>query len=144
MTKYLEPSFSVAVGGSDNWDRIFGERQKNHGKRWVYTQNGRPLPEPIEVTQDYEPPADATVPLVTDRYLEGERTPDGVDISSRRKRDEYMRREGVTHANDYRQQLAKAKEKRAEFFRGNTGQTDEIAETVGRKAYQLQTQRKKR
>ena len=93
---------------------------------------------------DYEPPHDARAPLFTDRYLEGERAPDGTDISTRRRRDEYMKREGLAMASDYRNHLREAKERRAEFFRGNTGQTKQITETVGRLAHQLKTQRGKR
>lgn len=113
-------------------------------KRWVYTRGGIPLPEPIEITDDYvEVDPKARPPMFTDRYLEGTVATDGTDIGSRRKRDEYLKRNGLAHADDFRKTWEKATRKRAEEFQGNYDHS-EAAEQVARTAYELRTQRKKR
>jgi hypothetical protein len=38
---------------------------------------------------------------MVDRFMEGSVATDGTDIGSRRKREEYKRREGVTDKSDY-------------------------------------------
>jgi ribosomal protein L37AE/L43A len=46
--------------------------------------------------------ADAkAAPIMVDRFMEGSVATDGTDIGSRRKREEYKRREGVTDKSDY-------------------------------------------
>lgn len=40
-------------------------------------------------------------PIMCDRFMEGSFATDGADIGSRRKREEYKHREGVTDASDY-------------------------------------------
>jgi hypothetical protein len=40
-------------------------------------------------------------PIMVDRFMEGSVATDGTDIGSRRKREEYKRREGVTDKSDY-------------------------------------------
>lgn len=91
-----------------------------------------------EVASDYEP-HDATQPVYTDRYMEGVRTIDGVDISSRRKRRDYMRAAGVTDAADFKDTWAqKAKEREAAFKPGNK----ERREAIARAMYQRSTGRR--
>lgn len=41
------------------------------------------------------------VPVVTDLYMDGQVTTDGIDIGSRRKRQRYMRETGSRDATDY-------------------------------------------
>lgn len=83
--------------------------------------------------------------IITYSHLDGLRATDGTDISSRAKRDEYMRLNGLAHAEDYsREAWPKAQEARAKFFAGeDPAIRREVAETVGRAAYQLQTQRRR-
>lgn len=47
------------------------------------------------------PPEPTHVPIVTDRFMEGDVTVDGQDIGSRRKRKDYMNRNGYADANDF-------------------------------------------
>lgn len=74
----------------------------------------------VEVTQDYEPPpAHAGAYIVGDRHYDGLRSPiDGADISTRAKHKEYMRANGLVTADDFKNEWAKAAEKRAEVFQG--------------------------
>ena len=83
--------------------------------------------------------------IITYSHLEGLRATDGTDISTRAKRDEYMRLNGLAHADDYREAWPAADERRRRFFAGDDPKIhQEITETVGRAAYQLQTQRRNR
>ena len=106
-------------------------------RRFLYTDGGRPLDEPVEVTPDYER-YDAKQPVFTDRHHEGQRAPDGTDIGSRRKRAEYMRLNGLADADDFKGSWVKARQERDNFFTGKGGASREIRETVGRAAYELQ------
>lgn len=104
-------------------------------KRWVYTQGGQPLPEPIEVSEDYVAPVDGRMPLFTDRYMEGAHAVDGTDIGSRRKRAEYMKANQLADANDFTNHWAKASEQREEARRGSSRNRAEIREDIARALY---------
>jgi len=70
-----------------------------------------------------------------DRGYEGLRTTDGVDISSRSKHREYMRRHGLTTADDYKDTWAKAEAAREIYRQGKGGGAvtrNDIAETIAR------------
>lgn len=87
-------------------------------RRWAYTMGGEPLPEPVEVTEDYVG-GDGRMPLFTDRYMEGVTSPvDGSDIGSRAKRREHMKLHGLVDADDYKQEWAAKREKREAFLQG--------------------------
>lgn len=82
--------------------------------------------------------------IVTYSHLEGLRATDGTPIDTRARRDEYMRLNGLAHADDYREAMPKAREARERFFRGeDPAIRREVAETVGRAAHELQTQRRR-
>lgn len=88
-------------------------------RRWLYTLGGVKLPEPVEVSDDWRPPAEGRAP-VTDLYMDGVRATDGTDIGSRKKRREFMNVRGLADADDFKGEWAKAAEKRAAFFQGNS------------------------
>jgi hypothetical protein len=73
-----------------------------------------------EVTADYEPDAARTdAALWGDRHYDGQRTTDGVDISSRTKHREYMKRNNLTTVDDYGAgHWQKAAEQRERIARG--------------------------
>ena len=54
-----------------------------------------------ECDLDAVPEAPTHVPIVSDLYMDGHVTVDGVDIGSRRKRQDYMRRTGSLDASDF-------------------------------------------
>lgn len=86
-------------------------------KRYAYTMGGVPLAEPVEVSDDYRGDGER-MPLFTDRYMEGVRSPvDGSDIGSRAKRREHMRAHGLVDADDFKQTWEKQRTARAEFRR---------------------------
>lgn len=85
-------------------------------RRWVYTQGGRPLPEPIEVTADWSDAPQVHAP-VTDLYMDGARATDGTDIGSRAKRRAYMKANNLADSDDFKEAWAKAAKEREEAFR---------------------------
>jgi len=58
------------------------------------------------------------VAIVGDRYYDGLRTSDGIDISSRVKHKAYMKRTGLTTADDFKETWRKAEEQRINEKRG--------------------------
>lgn len=79
-------------------ERIFGKDRKPVRGTWVVDRaTGKLVP-----IEEYVPPSTAlNAPVMVDRFMEGAQATDGTDIGSRRKRDEYKRREGVTDKSDY-------------------------------------------
>lgn len=70
-----------------------------------------------------------------DRGYDGLRTTDGVDISSRSKHREYMKRHNLTTADDYTSTWAKAEAARDLYRQGKGGGAitrSDIAETIAR------------
>lgn len=51
-----------------------------------------------------------------DRHYDGLRATDGEDISSRKKHREYMRRNGLTTADDFKETWARAKKEREHYM----------------------------
>ena len=81
----------------DGFDRVFGDRKPQRG-RWVWDEAQQKL----VPADEYQPPEAAkNAPLMIDRFMEGAQATDGTDIGSRRKRTEYMRRNGVADKSDY-------------------------------------------
>ena len=81
-------------------ERVFGERQSGQRGRWIYdAELGR-----LVRAEDYRPPAQAlNAPIIADRIHEGTTIHDGervVDIGSRQKRRDFMRRTGLEDAGD--------------------------------------------
>lgn len=80
-------------------------------RRWIQ-RNG----ELVEVTPDYQAPVSNTDSVLWgDRSYDGMVAQDGSDISSRTKHREYMRRKGLTTADDFKETWAKAQAQREEF-----------------------------
>lgn len=70
-----------------------------------------------------------------DSHYDGLRATDGSDISSRTKHREYMKRHGLTTADDYKEAWAKAEKARTEYRttgKGGAITRNDIAETIAR------------
>jgi hypothetical protein len=104
-------------------------------RRWTYTDGGRPLPEPVEVSPDYQR-YEERQPLFTDRWREGSRATDGTDIGSRAKERDYMKATGLAHASDFAETWQKANQKKSEQRMGVVRVDRELKDTVGRAAYE--------
>lgn len=112
-------------------------------RRYLYTMGGQPLAEPIEVSDDFTG-AERRAPTTTEGLVHGNAVAqDGTDISSRKKRREYMRREGVADHGDFTETLTKAKAQREAFYRGDWD-SKARREDIGRTIHQLQQARRRR
>jgi hypothetical protein len=69
--------------------------------------------------------------LAGDRHYEGLRAPDGTDIGSRTKHREFMRRHGLTTADDFSGQWTAAAKEREAYYKG-TFQDKELREDISR------------
>jgi hypothetical protein len=95
----------------------------------------------IEVTADYIPEArNADATLWNDRSYDGLRATDGTDISSRTKHREYMKKHGLTTADDFKNTWDKAAEQRAAYY--TEGPRKEVRQDLLRTIEQLQNRRK--
>jgi hypothetical protein len=119
----------------EGFERTFGERKPGRG-RYVYTQGGKPLPEPVQVEPDWSDPAIATGHKSEAEIYGNLRATDGTPIDSRTKRREYMRANNVTDASDFSNDYWSKAEK--ERKRAASGEADREArrETVARSFFQ--------
>lgn len=109
-------------------------------RRWLYTMGGNPLPEPIEVGEEYAP-VDVRAPVYSDLYMDGVRATDGTDISSRAKRNEWMKRNDFVDVGDCTGMWAKAAKEREALAQGKHD-TGARREAIGRAIYCLEQRRK--
>lgn len=84
-------------------------------RRWVYTNNGQPC-EPYEVGTDWTPPAKTEFML--GGHYAGARALDGTPIDTRAKHQEYMRRNNLAVADDFKGQWAQQAKEREAFHLG--------------------------
>jgi hypothetical protein len=99
--------------------------------------------EMVEVPVNYEPELRQDGSLWNDRHYENLRATDGTDISSRSKHREYMKRNGLTTADDFTNQWKNDAQKRAEYFtKGKGGAV--TRDDIGRAIHQLENQKRKR
>jgi hypothetical protein len=113
-------------------ERVFGERKPGQRGRWIYDEAAVRLVR----AEDYASPAEArSAPIMVDRFMEGQRTADGVDISSRAKRKAYMEAHGVADYQDYAGVRAKAAAEKAAKARGEFKPDKTLRETIGRALY---------
>ena len=111
-------------------------------RRWAYTMGGNPLPEPVEVTEDFQAAPERNGSLfMVDRFMEGDRATDGADIGSRTKRRSYMQAHGLADAGDYTNAWEKARAEKEARVLGKAPLSREIVEEVGRVAYELKQRR---
>jgi hypothetical protein len=104
-------------------------------RRWTYTMGGSPLPEPVEVTEDFQS-TPGRQPLFTDRFMEGDRATDGTDIGSRAKRRQYMQAHGLADVSDFTEHWKRAEAERNNPSRGKVERVEAI-----RKAFQVLEQK---
>lgn len=110
-------------------------------RRYVYRRNPETgQVEPVEVGEEYAP-ADVRAPVYSDLYMDGVRATDGTDISSRQKRNEWMKRNNFVDVSDCQGMWAKAAKEREAI---SQGKHDKAArrEAIGRAIHQLEHRRK--
>lgn len=85
----------------EGYERVFGKVRKPARGRTVYTSGGEPLPEPIEVGDDWTDAERRAQTATEELTYGGARATDGTPINSRKKHREYLKRNGLTHASDF-------------------------------------------
>lgn len=105
-------------------------------KRYIWDDK---LKELVEITPDYRSSAKGKDALNHlgglwgDRHYDGLRATDGADISSRRKHREYMRRTGLTTADDFKDTWARAKQEREHYMQhGGSVRKQDIRAAIDR------------
>jgi len=106
-----------------------------------YVQMSEPPYDLVEVSDSYVPePRAVNNALAGDRHYDGLRAVDGADISTRSKHREYMKRHGLTTADDFTQSWAKAEKARNEYrITGKGGAV--TRDDIGRAIHQLESKR---
>ena len=101
-----------------------------------FIQMREPPYELIEVTDDYTPSMRTdSGALWGDRSYDGMKAPDGTDISTRTKHREYMKANGVTTMDDFKETWAQAKVSRERYMtEGGSFKRADIERAI----YQLQ------
>jgi hypothetical protein len=109
-------------------------------RRFVWDRDLKTL---VEVPTDYEQPVRQDGSLWNDRHYENMQATDGTDISSRSKHREYMKRNGLTTADDFKGEWAKAAKNRADYYQGKGGGAVS-RDDVGRAIHQLESAPRRR
>lgn len=107
---------SVTDAYRENYERIHGEKPIQRGK-WVWDNVRGELVPAHEYGLKTEP--EVRTEISTDRHYENIGATDGTDIGSRRKHQEYMKRHGLTLADDFKGEWNKAEQSREKFYRGD-------------------------
>lgn len=87
-------------------------------RKYIYDPETKEM---VEVSPEYQSGSKSDAinnygALLTERHYHNLRATDGADISSRRKHKEYMRRHGLTTADDFKNEWSRAKEKREHYM----------------------------
>lgn len=84
--------------------------------RWIYAPKHPKANERGFVAgpdYDAQPPEHAiNAPILTGRFYENTKAPDGTDIGSRRKHRQYMKDRGLTTADDFKSEWHRAEQQR--------------------------------
>lgn len=59
--------------------------------------------------------------IIGDRHYDGLQATDGTDISTRTKHREYMKKNGLTIADDFKGEWSRAAKERADYYQGKRG-----------------------
>lgn len=130
-------------------ERAFGERKPTRRGRFV-CRPGHPRADELGMVHvddlgNWDGDKDERVPVLTDRYMEGVRSTDGVDIGSRSKRRDYMQANGLVDSSDLKGEFERAAKERYEKRTGTHEPTRRaIRDLVGRTAWELTEQARKR
>jgi hypothetical protein len=119
--------------------RTFGDRKAERG-RWVYTDRGQPLSEPIWVSEDWANPGHETGRRSDAEIYNNLRATDGTPIDSRTKHRNYMKANGLAMTEDFKEHFKKAEKRREEVLSGNAD-SKERREVIGRALHEARNGR---
>lgn len=127
---------------AEGHERTFGKSERKTG-RWFFNPKTKQME---EIGANWEPTNARNVGRHGDFYMDGAHTVDGVDIGSRRKRNDYKRAAGVEDSSDFKNTIAEQTKIREAFFTsgGDWREHKERREDIGRAAYEVQTQARRR
>jgi hypothetical protein len=111
------------------YDRAFGARKPQRGV-WVATPTGL-----VSAGEYTPPPSKAGTTLVSGRWHEGQRAPDGTDIGTPAKRRAWMKRTGTADYDDYRGVRARKAAELEARHRGETKPDKSLRDLIGRELY---------
>lgn len=108
--------------------------------RWIQNKAGDLVP-----ADEYIPESELTphYRVVGDLHYDGLRATDGTNISTRAKHREYMKRTGLTTADDFKGEWQKARERRERFYTDGHAGDRERREQVARALYETANRRHK-
>jgi hypothetical protein len=116
----------------EGFDRTFGADRKARPGRTVYTSGGQPLPEPIQVGEEWTG-AEKRALTPTEELTYGNlKATDGAPINTRKRHREYLKQNGLAMAHDYSPEYQQREASRVER-QGDK----ERREMVERNAYKL-------
>lgn len=90
-------------------------------RRYVWDDEAKQL---VEVGEEWTDTPRGNAGPVTDLYMDGQRTVDGVDIGSRRKRRDYMKANNLADVSDFTETWAKAAKQREAIRDGSAGRSE--------------------
>jgi hypothetical protein len=115
----------------DGYERTFGDKKPQRG-RFVYdAAQGKCVP-----ADEYQAPeAKHGTGIMVDRFMEGDRAPDGSDIGSRRKRKDWMRATDSVEYDDFKGARERRNKELAARHRGELKPDKALREQLGRELY---------
>lgn len=124
----------------EEFQRIFGADRKPTRGRFIFDAEQGCM---VEVGADWTDTERRAQTPTEELTYGGIKATDGTDISSKRKRREWMKEKNLADADDFKGVWSKAEQERAKYY---TGQHDkrELREAVGRARYEAQTHRRRR
>lgn len=103
-------------------------------KRYIWDDELKDL---VEITPDYQPSrkdaANHLGSLWGDRHYDGLQATDGADISTRKKHRDYMRKMGLTTADDFKDSWARSQKEREHYMQnGGSVRKQDIRDAIER------------
>jgi hypothetical protein len=115
----------------DGYERTFGDRKPQRG-RFVWDAQAKKLVS----AEDYVPPeAKHGAGIMVDRFMEGDRAPDGTDIGSRQRRKAWMAATDSVDFDDFKGARERRAKEEAARKRGEFKPDKPLRDLIGRELY---------
>jgi hypothetical protein len=117
----------------EGYERTFGKPDGSaKGGRWVWDAQAKKLVS----AEEYVPPeAKRGAGIMVDRFMEGDRAPDGTDIGSRQKRKAWMAATGNADFSDFKGARERRAKEEAARKRGEFKPDKPLRDLIGRELY---------
>jgi hypothetical protein len=124
----------------EGYEATFGADRKPIRGRWKYTENGKPLAEPVDLNADWSDTTRSTGHKSEEEIYGRTVATDGTDLSTRTRHREYMRANGLSMASDFTEHWKQADKQRAAIQAGESD-TKERREIIGRALHDARNKR---